>query len=106
MQIQVHTDHNLVGGEKFIAFVKTTVEGSLAYLSARISSVEVHVSDENGAKSNDADKRCMMEARVEGHNPIAVTSHAKSVDEALDSALDKLSRSLDSTLGRIHHNRR
>lgn len=101
MQIHVHTDHNLAGGEKFISYVKGVIESTLVHVSERISSVEVHVSDENGAKTGHADKRCMIEARLEGHQPIAVTNHALSVDEAVDGALEKLGRSLESTLGRL-----
>ena len=48
------------------------------------------------------DKRCMMEARLEGHQPIAVTDEADSLDEAIAGAADKLKRSLDHTLSRVN----
>jgi hypothetical protein len=35
--------------------------------------VEVHLSDENGKKGGSHDKRCMMEARLEGHQRGALT---------------------------------
>ena len=101
MQIQVHTDHHTEGGEKFSAYVSNMVETALSHVSARISRVEVHLSDENGSKKGEDDKRCMMEARVEGHQPIAVTQKAGSVDEALNGAADKLLKALESTLNRI-----
>jgi ribosome-associated translation inhibitor RaiA len=101
MQIQVHTDHHTEGGEKFTAYVSGMVETALSHVSARISRVEVHLSDENGSKKGQDDKRCMMEARVEGHQPIAVTQKAGSVDEALNGAADKLLKALESTLNRI-----
>ena len=40
----------------------------------------------------------MMEARLEGHQPIAVTDESDSLDEAIAGAADKLKRSLDHTL--------
>jgi hypothetical protein len=43
-----------------------------------------------------------MEARLEGHQPIAVTDEADSLDEAIAGAADKLKRSLDHTLSRLN----
>ena len=44
----------------------------------------------------------MMEARLEGHQPIAVTDESDSLDEAIAGAADKLKRSLDHTLSRLN----
>ena len=35
--------------------------------------VEVHLSDENGKKQGEADKRCKLEARLSGLAPVGVT---------------------------------
>lgn len=105
MHIQVHTDHTLEGGEKFNAYVTSVVEGALRRLSARITRIEVHVSDQNGLKTGREDKRCVMEARLEGHSPIAVTHKADTVDEAVDGAATKLVQSLRSTLERVQEAR-
>ena len=43
----------------------------------------------------------MMEARLEGRQPIAVTHQAATVEQAIDGAADKLKRSIESTLGRL-----
>jgi hypothetical protein len=45
--------------------------------------------------------RCMMEARLEGRQPLAVTHHAQTLGQAVDGAADKLCRLIDSTLGRL-----
>jgi ribosome-associated translation inhibitor RaiA len=42
-----------------------------------------------------------MEARIEGHRPIAASDHADSLHQAIHGAAEKLKRSIDSTLGRI-----
>jgi ribosome-associated translation inhibitor RaiA len=44
----------------------------------------------------------MMEARLEGHQPIAVTDEAETIAQAIDSAADKLKRLLDHTLARLN----
>lgn len=104
MQIQVNTDHNIEGHEALAAHVTGVVDDALSQLSERITRVEVHLSDENGAKlkGGPGDKRCMMEARLEGSHPLAVTAHADSVHQAVAGAADKLARLVESTLGRLH----
>ncbi len=41
----------------------------------------------------------MLEARLEGMQPVAVTAHGDTIQEALKGALGKLKSSLDTTLG-------
>jgi len=101
MQIQINTDHNIEGREALAAHVQGVVESVLGRFGEQITRVEVHLSDQNGDKSGQDDKRCMMEARLEGRQPTAVTHSAGTVDEAVDGAADKLKRSLESTLGRL-----
>jgi ribosome-associated translation inhibitor RaiA len=78
------------------------VESALNRFSDHITRVEVHLSDENSEKKGgEHDMRCVMEARLEGRQPIAVTHQAATVDEAVDGAADKLTRLIESTLGRL-----
>jgi len=106
MQILIETDHNLNGGESLGDSVRATIEDALSRFSAHITKVEVHLGDENAAKRGEADKRCMIEARLEGYRPIAVTHHAATVAEALDGAAERMVHRLDHTLGRLQDQRR
>jgi len=101
MQIQVNTGHNIEGGAALVAYVSNVVEGALNLVSDHITRVEVHLSDETGSKSSPNDIRCVMEARLEHHQPIAVTDHASIEAEAVTGAADKLTRLIDHTLGRL-----
>jgi ribosome-associated translation inhibitor RaiA len=101
MKVQVNTDHNIHGHEATIKQIEATVEATLGHLSEHITRVEVHASDENAKKGGAPDKRCMMEARLEKHQPIAVTAEAASLDEAVEGAATKLKRLLDHTLSRL-----
>jgi ribosome-associated translation inhibitor RaiA len=100
MQIQINSDHNIEGHEALAAQVRGIVESALSRVSDHITRVEVHLSDESSHKSSLNDKRCMMEARLEGRQPIAVTHQAATLDQAVDGAADKLTRLIESTLGR------
>ena len=101
MQIQINTDHNIGAHQALVAEFTGRVESSLGRFSAHITRVEVHLSDENSLKSGLGDKRCVMEARLEGRRPIAVTHESASLDQAIDGASDKLARLIENTLGRL-----
>lgn len=101
MHVQVNTDASIEGTEGLGERVKGAVEGTLARYAGRITRVEVHLSDENGERGGGADKRCVMEARVQGLRPEAVTHRAATLDDAIDGAAEKLERSIQSTLGRL-----
>ena len=103
MQIQFNTDRNIHVDEALSAEVNRTVEGALSRFSDQITRVEVHLSDENSDKKARGadDMRCLMEARLEGRQPIAVTHSAATSSQAVEGAADKLTHLIDSTLGRL-----
>ena len=101
MKIQINTDHNIKGHEALTVKVREQVEGALSRISEHITRVEVHLSDENGNKKSQNDKRCMIEARLEGHQPLAVTNQSETLEQAVEGASDKLIKLIDSTLGRL-----
>jgi ribosome-associated translation inhibitor RaiA len=102
MKIQINTDNHIEGREELAEEAKATVESTLGHLVEHITRVEVHLSDENSGKGGSHDKRCMMEARLEGHQPLAVSDEAESIGQAIEGAAEKLKKSLDHTLGRLH----
>ena len=105
MQIQINTDHNIQGYESAAASVRDTVENALRRFSSQITRVEVHLGDENASKRGGDDKRCMMEARLEGRPPVAVTHHAATVVLAIHGAAEKMVHRLEHSLGRLHSHR-
>ena len=105
MRIQVNTDANVDGHERLVAHVSATIEHALERFSDHVTRVEVHLSDENGGKSGLQDQRCLLEARLEGRQPVVVTENAGTQDQAVQGAAQKLVRLLDSTLGRAQAKR-
>ena len=102
MQIQIHTDHNISGHQALSEHVSSVVEQALSRTSEHITRVEVHLSDVNGDKNGSNDKRCVIEARLEGRQPVAVTYQAATLDQAVDDAAHKLARMIEGILGRQH----
>ena len=106
MQIQINTDNHIDGNEALSAHVEAVVDNAMNHFKDHLTRVEVHLDDENGGKAGTDDKRCMMEARLRSHQPVAVSHHAGSIREAVDGAARKLKASLESLLGRLDAHRR
>ena len=100
MQVQVNTDDNVEGREELIDKVEAEVAAALSRFADRLTRVEVHLGDENAGKSGAADKRCMMEVRAAGQQPLSVTNQAATLDEACRGAIRKLVNVLDTRLGK------
>ncbi len=105
MQVLLNTDHNIERREALAARIEGLVERALVRVKDRITRVDVHLSDENSDKKGGVDMRCVMEARVEGHPPVAVTDHAATVDQAVSGATHKLTRSIERLFERLHDKR-
>lgn len=106
MIIQINTDATLTGHEDRREAIKDLVTNALAHFSDRISRVEVHLSDEDGRGHAKNDVRCVMEVRIAGRNPEAVTNHASVLLDAVDGAAEKLRHALEHSLGREQQHRR
>jgi ribosome-associated translation inhibitor RaiA len=100
MQIQVNTSNGIENKEALARWADGEIRQGLSRFATELTGVEVHLSDENHEAGGGGDKRCVMEARLVHHQPVAVTQHAPNLDEAFRGAADKLKRALDSALGR------
>jgi ribosome-associated translation inhibitor RaiA len=104
MQVQLHTDNHIEGTAKLTSYVEALVQDILDRFTRRITRVEVYLMDQNSsAKGGSNDKRCAMEARVSGRDPVNVTADAPTVDQALTSAITKLEKSLSHLFDRLDH---
>lgn len=101
MQILVNSDHTVTGTDALTERVAGIVADAVGHFADRITRVEVHLNDVNGEKHSANDKRCMLEARVGGLKPIAVTHQAAHMAEALHGAAEKLERALRHALERL-----
>jgi ribosome-associated translation inhibitor RaiA len=105
MNIQINTGHNIQGNEALIAKFSSTIKSALIRMSDHITKVEVHLKDEDGDKKGKNDKRCMIEAHLEGRQPIVVTENANNLNQALDGAIHKLISMIESIRGRQRNQR-
>lgn len=104
MQILINADHFTDGNSDRAERYENNVRSAMDRFAERVTRIEAHLSDENSdAKSGALDKKCLLEARVAGHQPMAVSHQAPTMDQAVKGATDKLKHALDSMFGRLSH---
>jgi ribosome-associated translation inhibitor RaiA len=101
MTVQINTDKNIEGYSRMNEFFSGEVKKEFERFNNKVTRIEVHFGDENSAKFGKNDKRCLIEVRVEGKSPIAVTTHADKIEKAFNEAVVKAKRSLDNTFEKM-----
>ena len=97
MTVQINTDNNVEGHARLKAYIAEEIATTLARFEDKITRLEVHLGDENSEKSGTNDKRCLIEARPEKSQPVAVTNYADTTEKAFMGALEKIKKVLETT---------
>ncbi len=103
MTIQINTDKNLSVHEEYDNQLEDLLTEELSRFDEHITSLQLPLSDENGNKESQDDKKCLLEARLKGRQPIAVSALANTYDQVVNSAIDKLKTSLETIIGRLRN---
>jgi ribosome-associated translation inhibitor RaiA len=94
MDIQVNHGH-VKKSDLIDQYAQERVMKELAHMADRITRVEVHLGEDSHAhKSGGHDKRCMIEARPSGRQPIAVEHKGDDMKLVIAEAAGKLGRAL------------
>ena len=101
MLVQINTDKNIEGNNRFNEFFTEEITTQFERFDSMVTRFEVHISDENGSKPGKKDKKCVIEARVEKKQPIVVSAFADTTEKSFFEAMEKMERSLDATLEKI-----
>ena len=100
MQFQFNSDHTVMGTENVAERIEAMMREKLARFEDRLTRLEVHVRDVNGAKHGAEDKECVIEARPRGGKPIGVHGKADKVDDAARKAANTLAQRLERIFGK------
>lgn len=100
MIVQVNTDKTIQGDKRQNDYFSNQIKEELDRFESHITRVEVHLKDENGQKEGPNDISCLLEARLEGKQPIAVSHQANNVEQAVSGALEKVKTALGTIIGR------
>lgn len=100
MTIQINTDKTISGEQRSGVFFSAQIKEALERFESHITRIEVHLKDENGNKDGFNDISCLLEARLEGRQPIAITSQANTIDLAVSGAIDKIKSAIETIIGK------
>ncbi|MCC6682265.1 MAG: HPF/RaiA family ribosome-associated protein [Phycisphaeraceae bacterium] len=76
------------------------VNHALKHRQERVTRVEVHLRDDKSKRKGQSDRRCVMEARLAGCDPLAVTHRGDDIYDTVNRAAEKLARAISHRLGR------
>jgi|TARA_R110001592_G_scaffold152614_4_gene380277 ribosome-associated translation inhibitor RaiA len=100
MQVLINSNQ-IQAGTQLQEWVTASVINELERFDDFLTRVEVHISDENAHKSGSRDKRCQIEMRPKGHQPLSVTNHNESLELAVNGAAEKARHALEHLMGRL-----
>ena len=82
--------------------IREQLTTTLGHLTDKLTRVEVHLGDENAHKSGPADKRCLIEARPKGLDPIAVETHGEDLYQTFEEGARKLKRAVSNRFDKLN----
>jgi len=103
MKVQINAG-DVQHSQAINAHVNQRAEAAFKRWAERVTRVEVHLRDLNASKGG-ADKRCTLEIRLAGHQPMAVEADARDLYEAVTEACRKAERAVEHRLEREQERR-
>jgi ribosome-associated translation inhibitor RaiA len=100
MKIQVNSDKTIAVDASLTRYVEGEVDRVLGRFAAKLTRVEIHLSDIDNRKTGKADKRCLIETRPMGAQPLSASATATKMPSAIGEALGKMQRALTTFFGR------
>lgn len=91
MQIQIRWSE-VESSDALTAHVEKEVHHALRHCEDDFTRVDVHIHDDNAEKSGSNDKRCKIEARPRGADPLIVEGTGDDVYKTITSTSKKLER--------------
>jgi hypothetical protein len=108
MLILTNTDNHVDANDSVVRLAKSDLERSLERYASEITRIEVHFHDADADKAGANDKQCMLEVRLRGYDPMAVTTTGATLAAAYHGARDKLVRTLERRFSKrretVRHN--
>jgi len=99
MHIEVNAS-DVRTSEAIVEHIRSQVESAMRFYQDRVTRVEAHVKDTNSNKGG-KDKRCTLEVRLAGQNPLAVEHESEDLYMAISGAADKLKRAVQKRLEKL-----
>ena len=101
MQVQVHAGDHVQGGESLAQWAQDEVQNKLSRFREHVTRVDVYLTDVDALREGGKGKRCVMETRATGRQPLAVNAEAEKIADAVHGSLEKLHRALETEIAKM-----
>jgi hypothetical protein len=101
MHIQFNTDNHIDGYQRMENYFSENIAIALKRFEDKVTGLEIHLGDENSDKFGTDDKKCSIEARIAGHQPVAAVHHADTIEKAVHGATNKIKKVLETTFDKM-----
>lgn len=101
MTILVNTDNHIEGKEELNNYITNLYTEKLSRFNSHLTRIEVHLSDENAGKAGTDDKKCSIEAKIEGADPIFASAQSDEMSKAIHEGLQKIKRGIEHHLDKV-----
>lgn len=104
MQIQINPGDVTVS-DAMEEHIRTALDSAMRHVADRVTRIEVHLRDDASKKAGERDKRCTIEVRIAGMQPLAVEHQSDDLYDAIRQAAGKAQRAVEHKLDRrdTHH---
>lgn len=100
--MQIHVNFGSVPASATLEeHVIERVQHHIGRMADRLTRVEAHLHDDNSLKHGPADKRCLLEARPRGMDPITAEDRSDDIYTAVSGAARKLQSVLTSRFEKL-----
>lgn len=89
MKIQINYG-DVDKSEAIETHVREKVERAMSHMADEVTRIEVHLRDDKGQGRGENDKRCTMEARMSGRQPLAVEDRGADIYNVVNATAEKL----------------
>ncbi len=101
MLVLINTDNHVDANDPVVRQAQADLGQALKRYASEITRIEVHFHDANADKAGANDKQCMLEVRLRGYDPMAVTTTGATLAAAYHGARDKLVRTLERRFSKL-----
>jgi hypothetical protein len=100
MKILINSDSSIAMDARLVKLIMREATELLDRFSDHLTRVEIHLTDIDRGKTGRVDKRCLVEVRVAGMKPIVTSTQTREIETAVNQALRKTVRALNTSLGK------
>lgn len=101
MLIQLNSNHHIKISSADAEEMEQAIRDRLGRFADWLTRVEVHLSNQDGSKSDETDARCSLEVRPEGRDPVITTADAPDQLASVNAALRSMMTVLERERGRL-----